>query len=188
LIAASPAAKMAPMGTFVELASRTELFSGIDLGELEQLSRCIEPVAARPGQVLFREGDRPDGLYVIESGRIRIAKGQGDRPGTYARFLATLEPGEVFGEMALVLDAPRSATALADSDCALHRLSRSAFDELMGRRDHVAFQILRSLAAMACRRLERTCEGLVDLRQRVTPTDAAQLDAVQSRLFHRPTA
>jgi CRP-like cAMP-binding protein len=176
---------MTAMSAFVDAARRTELFSGLETAELDRLARSTEPVAVRESHVIFREDDPADRLYVIESGTVRIAKGRGARPGTYARFLATLEAGEVLGEMALVLDAPRSATAIAKTDCTLHALSRSAFDDMIGRKDEVAVTLLRNLAAMACRRLERTCESLVGFRQAAPAADAAGLDRVESSLFHR---
>ncbi|ANK82488.1 MAG: hypothetical protein TEF_18105 [Rhizobiales bacterium NRL2] len=72
-------------------------------------------------QVIFREGEAGDDAYILESGRIEISMGEGDAQ----RVIAVLEPGEIFGEMALIANAPRSATATTIEPCTLLVLRRN---------------------------------------------------------------
>ena len=74
--------------------------------------RATEPVTVElePGQLLFEQGSRGQLIYVIESGKIRIER---DRPDHGTDLLATLGPGEHFGEMGPLFDLPRSASARA---------------------------------------------------------------------------
>jgi CRP-like cAMP-binding protein len=75
----------------------------IDFGLLAGDGIATRPVKA--GAVIFREGDKADGLFIIKSGQVGIRLGN--------RTLAELTVNNIFGEMALIDDAPRSATAVA---------------------------------------------------------------------------
>src|SRR5687767_14007358 len=67
----------------------------------------------RAGEVIFSAGDEGNGFYVVESGEVRISAVVGNNE---LRTLGVIGPGELFGEMAIVDDEPRSATATAESD------------------------------------------------------------------------
>ena len=80
-----------------------------------------------PGQVVFREGDRGDWLYVVTEGEVEVLKavpGRGEAP------LRRLGVGECFGEIALVSDTPRSATVRAVSATNVLALDREAFQAM----------------------------------------------------------
>jgi CRP-like cAMP-binding protein len=72
----------------------------------------------KAGETIFKEGDPATELYVIQSGRVGIHLGN--------RLLDTLETNEIFGEMALIDSAPRSATAIATTDVRLVPVSKKA--------------------------------------------------------------
>lgn len=76
-----------------------------------------------PGEILFREGDPGDKMYLIKSGKIKIIKGGGDVEKT----LAYLKEGDFFGEMAIIDESPRSATAVAAEESRLVIIDREAF-------------------------------------------------------------
>jgi NADH dehydrogenase len=80
-----------------------------------------------PHQVIFRQGDRGDRLYVIVEGEVELFQ---EGPGQVPNRLARLGPGECFGEMALVDDQPRMATARSMTRANLMSVDRHAFSEL----------------------------------------------------------
>src|SRR5258707_15777152 len=75
--------------------------------------------SAKAGEIIFKEGDEADQLFVIKSGQIEIQLGN--------RTLAELSANSIFGEMALIDDAPRSATAVAKTDVELVPISEKQF-------------------------------------------------------------
>jgi CRP/FNR family transcriptional regulator, cyclic AMP receptor protein len=88
-------------------------------------------------EVIFREGDKAEELYVIQSGTVEIHGGQ--------RVLAILEEGDFFGEMALIDPAPRSASAIAVTDVHLIPISEKRFIELVTETPAFALDLLRIL-------------------------------------------
>ena len=94
----------------------------------------------RAGELIFAEGDAPNGAYLIESGRIEITTMQFNEP----RVLGELGPGMLLGEMAVIDHSPRTATARALSDCRLIPINREQFAERLAAADPVVRALLMS--------------------------------------------
>jgi len=92
----------------------------------------------KPGETIFKEGDTAKELYVIQSGTVEIRLGN--------RVLDTLETNDLFGEMALIDGALRSATAVAKTDVALVTMSKKDFLALVGRAPGFALDVMSMLA------------------------------------------
>ena len=92
----------------------------------------------KAGETIFKEGDPATEFYVIQSGRVGIQLGN--------RLLDTLETNEIFGEMALVDPAPRSATAIATTDVRLVPVSKKQFLFLVNRAPSFALDVMGVLA------------------------------------------
>jgi NADH dehydrogenase len=113
-----------------------------------------------PHQIIFRQGDRGDRLYVIVEGEVEVFQ---EGPGQAPHLLARLGPGECFGEMALVSDKPRMATARSITRANLLSVDRHAFGELFAHHPPLRrmFQALIDERQRAGERLEP--EGQPDL-------------------------
>lgn len=98
---------------------RVPLFSALPLVTVENLSRQIASMGVVAGQDVIREGDHGDRFYMVERGRLEIRR-HGD-------LRHTAEPGDFFGEIALVRDVPRTATVTAVSEGLLFALERDDF-------------------------------------------------------------
>jgi CRP/FNR family cyclic AMP-dependent transcriptional regulator len=110
----------------------------------------------RDGEVIVREGDFGAEMFMILKGSVRIVK---EKEG-HETALATLGPGEIFGEMALVEEGKaRSATAIANGDVTLLVMDKAEFLEQVRRDPNLAFDILKSV----CKRLRQVDEVLQDL-------------------------
>ncbi len=94
---------------------------------MQNQSRVLERKVFFAGQKIFKEGDLGDRAYLIQSGSVEIIKNEIP--------LATLGKGELFGEMALIDDQPRMASAVAQSDTAVVVISRDTFREKLAKAD-----------------------------------------------------
>ena len=95
------------------------------------------------GHVIFAAGDPGDGFYLIESGTVRISVVFGQNE---PRVLATIGPGDYFGEMAVLDAAPRSATASAETDTRAIYIGREKFLQLLERQPQLALTIIREFS------------------------------------------
>mgnify|MGYP001823370853 CR=1 FL=1 len=91
---------------------------------LEAYSSHFERLLLKPGEVLFTEGDEGGYAYVVDEGAVKVSR---QDPGGAELTLATLERGEIFGELALIDTGPRSATATAMKSSELIMLDRETF-------------------------------------------------------------
>ena len=130
----------------------------------------------RTGDIIFAEGDAPLGAYLIESGRIEISTMQfGER-----RVLGELGPGMLLGEMAVIDDSPRTATARALSDCQLTPIDSDQFAERLAAADPVVRALLMSQLTRY-RSALATLTGDVSARSNVSLTtgDAHAFDKIR---------
>jgi small-conductance mechanosensitive channel/CRP-like cAMP-binding protein len=122
-----------------------ELFRLLTAEQLQQLAAAGRVLTFAPGEAIVREGEPGDCLYQLVAGRVEVLKAVG--PGRQVA-VRTLEPGELFGEMTLLLDAPRSATVRALEECQLLQLDRAALAPLLQAQP----ELLRQLAEQVSRR------------------------------------
>jgi len=91
------------------------------------------------GQRIFSQGEQGQVMFIILSGKVEIRSNN--------NLLMTLEEGELFGEMALVDKSPRSADAIALTDCELEEINERSFLFRVGETPFFALKIMRTLAA-----------------------------------------
>jgi CRP-like cAMP-binding protein len=113
------------------------ILAGLPEEELESLTAALQPREVKAGEVVFREGDPGDAMYVIVSGQARAVSDA----ATEKVIFAHLGPGEFFGEMALMTGAPRSAAVIATTDLSLLGLLDADFDALVARRPELSARI-----------------------------------------------
>ena len=91
----------------------------------------------KAGEVIFKEGDAGNEFFVVKSGSVAVRRGN--------RTLDVLSEGEIFGEMALVDSEPRSASVLAESDCAVVPVSEKQFLFMTSEAPYFALSVMRVL-------------------------------------------
>jgi len=109
----------------------SRIFSQLTPDEMERIKQSMQERCCTTGEIVFREGDPGDGLYVIKSGTIEIRAvvgGQGE-----SRVFAREGPGAVFGEMTIADSQPRSATAVAREETVVYFVPRDAILGAMSR-------------------------------------------------------
>ena len=112
--------------------------------ELRALGRTGHVRRFRAGETIFSAGDAGDGFYLVETGRVQISAVVGKRE---SRVLASIGAGDYFGEMAVLDDAPRSATASADGDTEVLFLGREEFLAVLERRPQFALSLIREFSS-----------------------------------------
>lgn len=120
------------------------LFRNLPEENRAQLAARLRFQHAPRGTVVFRQGTPSDAMYIVVSGQVKVVTD--DVP---PRTLATLGPGAVFGEMALLTGAPRSATVVVSIDADLWVLAQADFERALDTYPAIAVNLSRSLAARA---------------------------------------
>ncbi len=126
-----------------ELLSRIELFKGLDPGELAAIAQVAHRRSVERGTVIFEAGDEASDVFVLASGKVKIVTLS---PEGKELILATLGAGQVFGEMALIESAPRSASAIADTAAELVGINRSDFQRLLENHPGISLKLLQILS------------------------------------------
>ena len=135
---------------------RSSLFAEMSLEQIRVLTAHLEEQHFLPGEAIISEGDFSQELYILMSGRVRIAKDYG---GPHERTLAVLTQGDFFGDMAIFESALRSATAVAEEESELLVLSPEKFKQTIYQKPEMAFEIFRELSARLRRREERAASA-----------------------------
>ena len=122
-------ARLGPVAALLDANLRRRVLSSVEvLGKLteEERRRCADLFATKSyeaGEVIVRQGDVGDAFYVLRRGRARV------EVGSERRVVGSLEPGNYFGEIALLGDDARTASVVADHDCECAVLARAPFVE-----------------------------------------------------------
>ena len=120
-----------------------KLFSGMLAAELSALEETARLQAYKTGRNIFEEGDPGDGLFIIVEGKVQITcvVGQNQR-----RVLSRLETGDFFGEMAVLDDQPRSATATAETDAQVYFIQRDDLLKILARSPGLAVSLVKEFS------------------------------------------
>ena len=95
---------------------------------------------------VIKEGSQGDKMYIVVRGKLEVRKFGDAAAGNEGTLMATLEERQVFGDMALIDDEPRSASVIAVADVRLLSLRRHSFERLLRHYSSIAFNMLRMLS------------------------------------------
>jgi CRP-like cAMP-binding protein len=151
------------------------LFADLSEVELAELSRLLKPRHFAPGQHIVWAGESGKEFFVIEQGRVNILL-----PDQLGRelVLATLGPGQFFGEISLLDGGPRTATARAETDASLMELSRDEFLEFIRRHPTVAIRIMTVLGQRQ-RETNEKLRGIKNANEVIAETSTPGQKAVE---------
>ncbi len=136
---------------FRALARNVDLFDKIPPDDVARIFAKGTTEKAPKGSTIFHKGTTGSTMYVILAGCVELYDGQ--------KLIATLRTGDMMGEMALISEEPRSATAIAKEDTRLFVLSETTFQRLMTKR--VAIQILFNIVGALSKRLREANKKIV---------------------------
>lgn len=141
------------------------LFDGLSRGELSEVASVLHRREYASDEVLFRQGNPGVGMYVIREGAVEIV--YEPTGGT----LAELGDGDFLGELALLNESPRSATAIARSDSVLYGLYRPDFLGLVEHDTDLGVQLLLRMSQVISKRLIHVNDQVQVLREQLDEVD-----------------
>src|SRR6185503_4420542 len=154
-------------------------FPGIRPDEIEELIANSQVRSYVPGAVLCRENEVEDRFYMILEGEVEVTKSINN---SESRLLKTLAPGDFFGEMALIHNAPRAATVTAKTELTTLELDKSAFDRVLQKSTSIAMAMVSEIS----NRLRQNDQLAVDdLRMRASELAEAYQKLAEQEMARR---
>jgi CRP/FNR family transcriptional regulator, cyclic AMP receptor protein len=139
-----------------EILARAGIFQGVEPSAVAALITQLQPVDFPRGDTVFAEGEPGDRLYIIVSGKVKIARRS---PDGRENLLTILGPPDMFGELSVFDPGPRTSSVVTITAVRAVSMDRAALRAWIAERPQIAEQLLRVLA----RRLRRTNTNLADL-------------------------
>jgi PPM family protein phosphatase len=146
-----------------EILARMALFRALSDREILRLLQVVDVMPFRDEEVVIREGDRGEELFIVLTGSVKVMHGD--------TVLATLKPGDHFGEMALVRNQPRSATVVSDLDSELMVIRRVDFFEILRTEHQLSVKLLWQFLGVLADRLAATSQKLDQAREELAAED-----------------
>lgn len=147
--------------------AKVPIFARLDQRELLRVMQVADTRSFGATDVLIREGERGDELYIVLSGRVIVSRG--------GATLTHLGQGQNFGEMALIRSVPRSATVVAEEPSEMLVIHRSDFFELLRREHQLGLKMLWAFVGVLADRLDQTSGELRDAKQELA---AEEIEAI----------
>jgi hypothetical protein len=150
---------MASRRQMLDLAGQlrqTDLFAGLSVAEATVLGTFMERVTVPANEVIVRQGEAGDDMYLIESGTAEVRISQGLAEGVT---VATLGPGDFFGEIALLTGEERIADVVAAEPMTLLRLNRDSYDRYLAHAAEVEQQMTRAAMSRTRETTRRMISG-----------------------------
>jgi CRP/FNR family transcriptional regulator, cyclic AMP receptor protein len=153
-------------GESIELLSRVPLFSELSPDELDRISRVSVARSFPAGVRVFHEGDQSDACYLVRTGDLRVTR---EHPDGRAIALATLGPGDIFGELAMLDGEARSASVETLTDAELLALPAADVRRLLADHPEISVKLIAALT----RRLRETNERVARQSFQTVPSRVA---------------
>jgi PPM family protein phosphatase len=146
-----------------EALANMPLFGKLNERELLRVMQAVEARDYKDGDVVIREGDKGDELFIVLEGSVRVTRGD--------QVLTRLGAGEHFGEMALIRSVPRSATIIAEGPAELIAVRRADFFEILRKEHEIAVKMLWQFLGVLADRLDQTNSQLHHSKRELAAED-----------------
>jgi serine/threonine protein phosphatase PrpC/CRP-like cAMP-binding protein len=155
-----------------EVLAKMPLFARLTERELLRVMQAVQVREYKDGEVVIREGDRGEELFIVLRGQVRVSRG--------GETLTRLGAGEHVGEMALIRAVPRSATVSSEGASELISISRSDFFEILRKEHEIAVKMLWQFLGVLADRLDATSS---ELRQAKEEMAAVEIEDATVEIF-----
>ena len=157
-----------------DLLRTMDIFEALPSEELETIAQLLRERRLAESEVLCRQGDPGDALFIVTGGRIRLSTTD---PSGNEKILTYFTDGQFFGEMSLLSGAPRSATATAETDSQLLVLDKPAFERLLAGHAGIMREMLKVVSQ---RTLHTNQQLLADEQSSAVSVGAGRVYAIFS--------
>ena len=146
-----------------EILARMPLFRPLNDREILRVLQVTDVCDYQNGEIIISEGDKGEELYIVLSGHAKVLRSGNE--------IATLNPGDHFGEMALVRSQPRSATVRSDGNSELMVIRRTEFFEILRKEHQLAVKLLWQFLGVLADRLADTSRELGAVKEELALED-----------------
>ena len=153
-----------------DVLTRAGIFQGVEPSAVSALRDDLTREEYSKGDVIIREGEQGDSLYIVTSGKVKLSR---KAPDGRENLLSILGPSDMFGELSIFDPGPRTSSAVCVTDVTVQSMDRQALKRWIAERPEISDQLLRVLA----RRLRRTNNNLADLIFTDGPGRVAKLES-----------
>ncbi len=150
------------------LLKKIPLFDGLDQQQLEKVAAVCRKKDYGEGDVLIREGEQGDEMFVVMEGKVGISRRiatelPGGEKMSFEKKLAVLDAGSYFGELAMLENDVRSATVRAESPLRTLVIKSEKMQALMEKDVDLGFKVLKAMSKVMCRRLRKSNADIAKL-------------------------
>ncbi|NLG18680.1 MAG: cyclic nucleotide-binding domain-containing protein [Fibrobacter sp.] len=142
----------------IELLKSLSVFENVSTRNLVQIERVLHERRYRAGEIVFNEGEPGAGMYIVKKGEVSIEKKISATAGGIR--LALISERSFFGELALLDDISRSASAVTTTETVLYGFSKPDLGNIMERDPRLGSRILVNLSRIVCSRLIKANDNL----------------------------
>ena len=146
-----------------DILRKVPVFEGLSNHDISDIERILHYREYKPDEVIFSQGTPGFGMYIIEDGSVTIVSNVSEPS---MEIMAELQSGDFFGELGLLDDSPRSASAIAKTSCSMLCFFRSDLFDLISRKPQIGVKILLCLARTIGERLKKANEEIHALNKR----------------------
>jgi len=145
---------------------KSDLCKGCSDQEILDLKSYMEVLDLQGKEILFKKGDFADSFYLIAKGAVEIRLSHGN----HEEVIATLMENSVLGEVGILTDQMRSATAVVTKPSILLKLSRNTFEKLLSEGKPVSYKLVYQIAKILSYRLRQMDEAMMKLTKHSGPS------------------
>jgi CRP/FNR family transcriptional regulator, cyclic AMP receptor protein len=156
---------------------RGVLCRGLSYEQTEQILKAMVPVKTEADFVVFKEGERPQGLMVLLEGTVEVFKDGGSEA------LATISAPTVLGEISLLTEGPHTASVRAKTACEFSLLTTTQFHRLLREESVAAYKVIATLAEVLARRLHRMDEKFVEVSRQSAAAHVQEMSTFTQQLY-----
>ncbi len=134
----------------IDVLKKIYVFEDLNDEQLEKIAKLLKPVKAKEGKTVIKENTKGDDIFIILDGQVRVSRFINGKEEA----ITFLNPGDMFGEMAVLGNQERSATIIAHTDIVMFKFKGKDFKSLLDKDPEIGFHVYKKMAQTLSKRLK----------------------------------